>query len=87
MKLNLLLIILVFCFVNSYGTDYKSLIAKGDEYYKIFDLANAVLLYEEAFKLANENYQVLTRLARTYNDLGEDYYEIKDSKNSEGGNK
>ncbi|MCJ7552583.1 MAG: hypothetical protein MUO34_01750 [Ignavibacteriaceae bacterium] len=82
MKLNFSMIILVFCFVNSYGTDYKSLIAKGDEYYKIFDLANAVLLYEEAFKLANENYQVLTRLDRTYNDLGEDYYEIKDSKNS-----
>ncbi len=74
---------MVFCFVNSYGTDYKSLITKGDEYYKKFDLANAVLLYEEAYKLANENYEVLTRLARTYNDLGEDYYEIRDSENSE----
>lgn len=83
MKLNILYILLILFSISLYGSDYKNLIKKGDEFYKNFDLRNAVLLYDEAYKSANDDYEVLSRLARTYNDLGEDYYEIRDSKNSE----
>ncbi len=83
MKLILSIILTSLVYLNISGTDYKTLLQKGDEYYKKFDLKQAVLSYEEAFKLLKNDYEILTRLSRTYNDLGEDYYEQRDNKNSE----
>lgn len=83
MKLNLILLGLIFFVTNISGADYRALISKGDEFYKNFDLKQAVSSYEEAFQFAKNDYEVLTKLTRTYNDLGEDYYEIRDRKNSE----
>lgn len=83
MKLNLILLGLIFFVTNISGADYRALISKGDEFYKNFDLKQAVSSYEEAFQFAKNDYEVLTKLTRTYNDLGEDYYEIRDRKKSE----
>lgn len=83
MKLKMSLFFLMMCIIKTYGTDYKSMLVKGDEFYKKFDLIHAVMSYEEAYKLANNDYEVLVKLTRTFNDLGEDYYEIRDRKNSE----
>lgn len=83
MKLIILLINLnLHCFSSS-GTDFKSLLQKGDDYYKRFNLKLAVMSYEEAYSLAGNEYEILIKLSRTYNDLGEEYYEIEDSRNSE----
>lgn len=56
---------------------------KGKEFYKSFDLRNAAIEFEKAFKTSPNNYYVLQSVARVFNDLGEDYYEIRDEKNAE----
>lgn len=83
MKLIVFIILLFPGFINSYGNDYKILIKKGDEFYNKFDLRNAILLYEEAYKYTKDDYDVLLRLARTFNDLGEDYFEVNEKGNAE----
>jgi tetratricopeptide (TPR) repeat protein len=83
MKFDFIYLFIVLFLINSYATDYRIFLNKGDEYYNKFELNLAVKNYEEAYKLANHNYEVLTRLTRTYNDLGEDYYELRNRENSE----
>lgn len=83
MKLTLLIILTGLFYLNVSGNDYKTFIQRGDDFYSRFDLKQAVLSYEEAYKLVKDEYEILIKLTRTYNDLGEDYYELKDSKNSE----
>ena len=62
---------------------FNEFLAKGDEFYKKFDLENAANNYEEAYKINSDSYSALLKVTRIYNDLGEDYYEIKDDKNAE----
>lgn len=66
-----------------FASDYKTFLEKGDEYYKEFDLRNAVQNYLEAYKLADNDYETMMKLTRTYNDLAEDYYELRDRDKSE----
>ncbi|MBP1631658.1 MAG: hypothetical protein H6Q15_2551, partial [Bacteroidetes bacterium] len=61
----------------------NSYLTKGDDYYKKFDLINAAKNYESAYKQNPNNYFVLERVTKIFNDLGESYYEIKDKDNSE----
>lgn len=61
----------------------NSYLTKGDDYYKKFDLINAAKNYESAYKQNPNNYFVLERVTKIFNDLGENYYEIKDKDNSE----
>ncbi len=58
-------------------------IQKGDEYFSQFDNLSALEKYREAYKLSPDNYEVLFRLARAYNDLGEEYYEYRMRDSSE----
>ncbi|GIW46428.1 MAG: hypothetical protein KatS3mg078_0305 [Deltaproteobacteria bacterium] len=52
--------------------DYIDFIKKGDEYYREFNSFRALKEYEKAYKIAPDNYEVLLRLTRVYNDVGED---------------
>ena len=61
----------------------KEYLDKGDDYYKNFDLINAAKNYESAHKQNPNNYIILKKVTRIFNDLGEDYYELKDEKNAE----
>jgi tetratricopeptide (TPR) repeat protein len=63
------------------GSDYKSLLKEGDEYSRKFDNYNAVKKYEQAYSLAQDDFEVLCKLAKGYNDLGEELVNLK--KNSE----
>jgi len=83
MKLKLFWFSILLMTIRISATDFKTYLQKGDEFYKKFELAQAINFYAEAYKFANGNYDVLMRLTRTYNDLGEDYYELRDRKNSE----
>lgn len=83
MKLKKIFLLVLLSTSQITATDYKTLLANGDAYYSKFELTKAVLEYEEAYKLAGNKFDVLVKLARTYNDLGEDYYEIRDEKKSE----
>lgn len=60
-----------------FATDYRSFIVKGDEHYARFENMNALKQYEEAYKLAKNDYEVLLKLTRTYNDVGEEFKELQ----------
>lgn len=62
---------------------FNEFLATGDAFYKKFDLENAAKNYENAHIINPDNYYALLKVTRIYNDLGEDYYEIKDEKNAE----
>ena len=62
---------------------FNELLATGDAFYKKFDLENAANNYDKAYIINPDNYYALLKVTRIYNDLGEDYYEIKDEKNAE----
>ena len=52
--------------------DYHSFVARGDAHYEIFENIEALQNYEKAYALCPDSYEVLMRLARTCNDIGED---------------
>lgn len=58
-------------------------INRGDDFYGKFDLKSAALNYENAYKVNPKDYSALLKVTQIYNDLGEDYYELKDEKNAE----
>jgi len=58
-----------------FGNGYDEFLSRGDEFYSKFDLINAIKNYDEAYKLEPDNYQVLLKIVRTYNDIGEDFVE------------
>jgi tetratricopeptide (TPR) repeat protein len=60
-----------------YPADYRDFINEGDLLYNNFDNFNALKEYEKAYKLAPDNYDVLFRLVRTYNDAGEELKELR----------
>ncbi len=55
----------------------------GDDLYKKFDILNAARNYEKAFKIDPDNYNVMVKLVRIYNDIGEDFYEKRNMEKSE----
>lgn len=66
------------------ANSYSELIEEGDSYYKKFDNIGALKKYEQAYKLAPDNYDVLLRLTRTYNDAGEELKELHKRDQAEG---
>lgn len=66
---------LIFCPQNVAG-EYENIIAKGNDYYKIFENYNALKQYEKAYLLMPNNYEALTKLTRIYNDYGEEMTEL-----------
>jgi Tfp pilus assembly protein PilF len=74
-----LIVILFFCPLSLFAQDYQAFIEKGDQYYRNLENVKALEEYEQAYKLAPESFDVLMRLTRAYNDVGEDL----DSKESE----
>ena len=77
----LILLLIPICFL--YAVNTAEFIQKGDEYYARFDNKSALDYYLKAYKFAPDEYDVLFRLARTYNDLGEEYHEYKKKDSSE----
>ncbi len=55
----------------------------GDDFYKKFDIQSAAGNYEKAFKIEPDNYDVMLKLTRIYNDIGEDFYERRNQEESE----
>ncbi len=80
MKISLFVSLLSFCVFPQSDNTYLS---KGDDYYKNFDLINAAKNYESAYYQNPNSYVILEKVTRIFNDLGEDYYELRDEKNAE----
>jgi tetratricopeptide (TPR) repeat protein len=67
----------------SLAEDHRTFIAKGDEYYSRFENLNALKQYEEAYKIAKNDYEVLLKLTRTCNDVGEEFKELRKPEEAE----
>jgi tetratricopeptide (TPR) repeat protein len=80
MKILLFASIISFCVFPQSDNSY---LTKGEDYYKKFDLINAAKSYESAYKQNPNNYFVLERVTKIFNDLGEDYYEMYNKDNAE----
>lgn len=83
-----ILFIKMFLFVSLlssclFSQGVNSYLNKGDDYYKKFDLINAAKNYEYAYEQNPKNYTVLEKLTKIFNDLGENYMELKDTKKAE----
>lgn len=83
MKTTKLLFFLSIVSIISFPQSNIDYIAKGNAFYKKFDLKNAAENYELAYKQNPSDYTTLLKVTRIYNDLGEDFYELKDEENAE----
>jgi tetratricopeptide (TPR) repeat protein len=81
MNRNSIILILIFIIALfsdfSSGANFKEYIAKGDESFKELKNMDALNYYEDAYKIEPGNFVVMLRLVRSYNDVGEEYYEQK----------
>lgn len=84
MKIFLIVLSLLLIPVHSACSEtYKDYLKQGDQFYSEFNNHSALENYLVAYKLSPDSYEVLFRLARTYNDLGEEFYEYRKSDSSE----
>jgi tetratricopeptide (TPR) repeat protein len=78
--------IIVFLLMISTGFAFaaaEDFVTEGDYFYEKFDNLKALEKYEKAYSLDPDNYDVLLRLARTYNDAGEEFYEMRKMEEAE----
>ena len=71
-KCLILIAISLFFSASLFAQDYQVYIKKGDQYYEQFKNKSALAEYKKAYKIAPNDYEVLIRLVRAYNDVGED---------------
>ena len=81
--LAILISSLFFTELIAYSSELDSIIEKGDKYYNDFSNLGALKEYTKAYGLDPENFEVLMKITRAYNDVGEDYKE-QGSVESEG---
>jgi tetratricopeptide (TPR) repeat protein len=77
------LTILFFNYSPGLADGFEDYMGKGDSFYKSFNFVAAIEQYERAYAISAEEFYVLLKLTRAYNDLGEEYYEKRDKKNAE----
>jgi tetratricopeptide (TPR) repeat protein len=63
---------MIFLCISLSASDYHPFIVKGDEYYQRFDNLKALAEYQKAYNITSDNYEVIMKLTRAYNDIGED---------------
>jgi tetratricopeptide (TPR) repeat protein len=68
-----------------YANGCQTQIEMGDKYYRQFDNFEALKDYEEAYKICPESHEVLFKLTRAYNDVGEDLEMAAGSDGSKSG--
>lgn len=85
-KINLNYFVLLLIIINTtiiYSNGFDELIDEGDSLYINYDLAKALHNYEQAYNLKPDDYNLLLKITRVCNDLGEYYYELHDDSSSE----
>jgi len=73
--LAILISSLFFTELIAYSSELDSIIEKGDKYYNSFSNLEALEEYTKAYGLNPKNFEVLMKITRAYNDVGEDYKE------------
>ena len=84
-KSNLFLSVILFsafCGLSSANNE-NQYIKKGDYYYSRFDNRNAVMYYQKAYRADKNSYYSIFKLTRSYNDLGEELYMLKNDDGAE----
>ena len=81
----LFFIAIFFLSTHLYANECQTLIEMGDKYYEQFDNFKALKDYEEAYKICPESHEVLFKLTRAYNDVGEDLEMTAESDGSKSG--
>ncbi len=66
-----------------FANNFEDYIQMGDESFSSFDNQSALQNYLKAYEIDSRSYEVIYRLARSYNDLGEEYYEYRMKDSSE----
>ena len=80
-----LFFILLFFIINSNLTlsnNFEELVSQGDSLYNKWEFQNALNKYELAYEINSSDYNVLLKLTRVCNDLGEYYYELRDEQSA-----
>lgn len=72
---SFLVLIIFYANTHVHGDGVAELIKKGDEYYSEFANLSALAEYEKAFEQKPDDFEIITKLTRSYNDVGEDYKE------------
>jgi tetratricopeptide (TPR) repeat protein len=80
---KLIFITLLACHFIFAGDDHNTFISKGDSLYQVFDFESAAAEYEKAYSVSPDEFEVLLKLTKVYNNLGEEYYEHRDEIKSE----
>ncbi|NIP37950.1 MAG: hypothetical protein GWO07_02775 [Candidatus Dadabacteria bacterium] len=57
------------------GNELDLILQRGDRYYSDFNNLEALKEYSKAYEIDSEKYEILMRITRAYNDIGEDYKE------------
>ena len=84
MSIQLIISFVLFAsFINFADDGYKDYILKGDSLYARFNFEAAVKQYKEAYNISPHAFEVLQKLTRVYNDLGEEYYEHRNEEKAE----
>lgn len=68
----LLIIFVVFSNSKAQSNNFEQYILNGDKFQSKFENKKALKEYQKAYQAAPDNYETLLRLARVYNDIGED---------------
>lgn len=83
MKLCIIFILLLINCTIIFANDFDELIAKADSFYSHSEMQKALDYYELAYSIDSTDYDLLLKLTRVCNDLGEYYYELRDEESSE----
>ncbi|HZW39454.1 MAG TPA: hypothetical protein VFF33_09160 [Ignavibacteriaceae bacterium] len=77
------LFLVIILFFNPFVPDVKKLITEGDEFYEKFENQKALNIFQEAYKIAPDDFEVLLKLTRSYLDVGEEYMKNGDKGKAE----
>ena len=85
-KMSIQIKILVFLCLTYFifaADGYKDYLKKGDSFYKAFNFEAALGEYRKAYDISPNDFEVLLKITRVYNDLGEEYYEQRNEEKAE----
>lgn len=67
--------LIFFADLSAMSTKLNTILLKGDKYYNNFNNLRALKEYTKAYGIDPKNFEVLMKITRAYNDVGEDYKE------------
>lgn len=76
LKISIICLCIAFSF-GLFAAEVEEYIQQGDKLYEKFDNVAALKYYNKAYEEAPNNFEVLLKITRTYNDAGEQFKEMR----------